>query len=480
MRVIHATDHVIEPAKPSAREHAHDEPISRADLIDVFGAAERPDARTHLVGTELEKFGVRVPNTAGGLEPVSYADITAVFDGLCTQFGWAPGPDRGPGGEIIELRRDGASITLEPGGQLELSGKPLHNVHETCAEFTQHYRELHAVSLPLRLSWFSAGFHPWATREEIRWMPKGRYEVMRSYLPTRGARGLDMMLRTCTVQANFDFASEAQCGQRLRVANAIAPVVAALFANSPFVEGRDTGLRTARSTVWTDVDDDRCGVPPFVFEDGAFSYEQYVDWALGVPTFFVKRDGKYHAHHVPFREFMRDGFVTPDGVRQHATWGDWITHLSTVFPEVRLKPYIEFRSADAVPSRYLCGLPAILEGLLYDEAAGAEAWALLGGLDAHARAELWFDARHAGLSAPHLQRYAVRLVELAHDALERADVRDERGRTEARFVEPLAALAATGRCPADVVVAELGALPGRSPEGQRQLARSFYFAGVEV
>jgi glutamate--cysteine ligase len=461
-------------------QHDDDAPISRSDLIDVFAAAERPDRSTHLVGTELEKFGVRVPPHAGSLEPVSYADITRVFDGLCAQHGWAPGPDRGPNGEIIELRRDGASITLEPGGQFELSGKPLSTIHETCAEFTQHYRELHAVSLPLSLSWFSAGFHPWATREEIQWMPKGRYGVMRQFLPTRGGRGLDMMLRTCTVQANFDFASEAQCGERLRVANAFAPVVAALFANSPFVEGRDTGLRTARSTVWTDVDNDRCGVPPFVFGDAPFSYEQYVDWAIDVPMFFVKRDGIYHAHHATFAEFMRDGYVTAQGVRHTATWFDWITHMSTVFPEVRLKPFIEFRSADAVPSRYLCGLPALLLGLLYDDEAMAGAWELLGEIDAHGRAELWFDARHAGLSAPHLQRYATRLVDLAHAALERRDIRDERGRTEARFVEPLAELAASGRSPADVVLEDVGAAPGRGPEGQRRLVRSFYFAGVEV
>lgn len=480
MHVIHASPDVTAPPPPTSRVHDDHAPVSRADLIDVFVAAERPDRGTHLVGTELEKFGVKVPEHAGPLEPISFADVTAVFDGLCTQFGWVPGPDRGPAGEIIELRRDGASITLEPGGQLELSGKPLLTIHETCAEFTQHYRELHAVSVPLRLSWFAAGFHPWATREDIQWMPKGRYAVMRRFLPTRGGRGLDMMLRTCTVQANFDFTSEAQCGERLRIANAIAPVVAALFANSPYVEGRDTGLRTARSTVWTDVDADRCGTPGFVFGGESFSYEQYVDWAIAVPMFFVKRDGLYHDHHVPFAQYMREGFVGPDGVRHVATWGDWTNHLSTVFPEVRLKPFIEFRSADAVPSRYLCALPALLEGLLYDDEAGAEAWAMLGGLGEHERAELWFDARHAGLSAPHLQRYGVRLVELAHAALDRADIRDERGRTEARFLEPLAALAASGRTPADVITAELGPLPGRTPKGQRQLARASYFAGLEV
>jgi glutamate--cysteine ligase len=253
-----------------------------------------------------------------------------------------------------------------------------------------------------------------------------------------------------------------------------------LFANSPYVEGRDTGLRTARSTVWTDVDGDRCGVPPFVFDATSFSFEQYVDWALAVPMFFVKREGTYHPHHATFAEFMRDGFVAPDGTPHHATWGDWITHLSTVFPEVRLKPYIEFRSADAVGSRHVCGLPALLTGILYDDDAAGEAWELLGGADAQARAEMWFDARHAGLSAPALQQHAVKLVELARAGLERRNILDDRGRTEARFVDSLATLAASGRTPADLVLADVGANPGRGPEGQRRLARSFYFAGVEV
>lgn len=480
MRANHATAQVIDLTHHDAREHETSEPVTRDDLLDVFITAARPDPSTHMVGTELEKFGARVPEHAGSLEPISYEDIQKVLDGLCSEFGWAPGPDRGTGGEIIELRRDGASITLEPGGQFELSGKPLHTIHETCAEFTQHYRELHAVSVPLRLTWFTAGFHPWATREEIRWMPKGRYAVMRQFLPTRGGRGLDMMLRTCTVQANFDYTDEAQCGRRMRVANAIAPVLAALFANSPYVEGRDTGLRTARSTVWTDVDNDRCGTPDFVFAEGAFSFEQYVDWALEIPMFFVKRDGTYHPHHPKFSDYMRDGFVAPDGTHHHATWGDWINHLSTVFPEVRLKPYIEFRSADAVGSRHVCGLPALLTGLLYDDDALGEAWEMLRGVDAPGRAELWFDARHAGLSAPTLQRYAMRLVELSHAGLERRNVRDERDRSEARFVEPLAALAASGRTPGDLVLADVGASPGRGPEAQRRLARSFYFAGLEV
>jgi glutamate--cysteine ligase len=466
-----------------ARAHADEEPISRDDLVDVFAIAERPDRSTHMVGTELEKFGVRVPVGDGELAPIDYGDIARVLAGLCDGFGWQPGPDRGPGGEIIELRRDGASITLEPGGQLELSGKPLHTIHETCAEFTQHYRELHEVSLPLRLSWFTAGFHPWATREQINFMPKGRYEVMRDYLPTRGGRGLDMMLRTCTVQANFDFASEQQCGERLRIANAIAPVVCAMFADSPFVEGRDTGLRTARSTVWTDVDNARCGTPAFAWDGAAFSYEHYVDWVLAIPMFFVKRAGFYHQHHPSFAEFMRDGFTAPDGQHHRALWSDWVLHLSTVFPEVRIKPFIEFRSADAVPSRYLCAVPALLRGLLYDDDVGAQTWALFERFSAHEREQLWFDARHAALASPQLRELAGRLLALARSALDRADVRDEKGRTEARFLDPLEPMVAAGEAPADValaqVQAELGPGPWSGAAAQRAFVRPFYFAGLE-
>ncbi|HWB81293.1 MAG TPA: glutamate-cysteine ligase family protein [Nannocystaceae bacterium] len=467
--------------RSQARAHAADEPLTRDMLVDFFAEAERPDRSTHKVGTELEKFGVRVPTGAGDLLPIDYGDVAHVLAGLCDRFGWQPGPDRGPGGEIIELRRDGASITLEPGGQFELSGKPLTTVHETCAEFTQHYRELHAVSEPLSLSWFTAGFHPWAKREQLNWMPKGRYKVMREFLPTRGGRGLDMMLRTCTVQANFDYTSEANCGERLRIANAIAPVVCAMFANSPFVEGRDTGLRTARSTVWTDVDNARCGTPAFVWEP--FSYEKYVDWALAIPMFFVKRDGTYHPHHPTFMDFMRDGFTTPDGQLQRAQWSDWVLHLSTVFPEVRLKPFIEFRSADAVPSKWLCALPALLKGLLYDDDVGAQTWALFAGMDAAEREQLWFDARHAGMAEPRLQNLAVQLVALARTSLERANVRDEKGRTEARFLDPLQTLVDAGQCPADVALAQVGAELGEGawsgPKAQRAFVRPFYFAGTE-
>lgn len=456
------------------------DPLRREDLVRVFAQAERPDVRTHMVGTELEKFGVRVPTDDGPLLPVDYGDIAAVLAALVAEHGWQPGDDRGVGGEMIELRKNGASITLEPGGQFELSGKPLATIHQTCAEFTEHYRELHAVSLPLGLSWFTAGFHPWATRAQINWMPKGRYRVMREYLPTRGGRGLDMMLRTCTVQANFDYASERQCGERLALANAIAPVLMALFADSPLVEGRRTTAASNRSAVWTDVDPARCGTPDFALDADGFTYERYVDWALDVPMFFVKRDGVYHPHHASFRAFMADGFVDPAGRRHRADYGDWLMHLSTVFPEVRLKPFVEFRSADAVPSRYVCALPALLKGLLYGSDTAAEVRARLGDDATPAgNAALWAEARARGMGAPRIRELAGRLVELARGVLDGFAVRDDKGRTEARFLDPLGELVERGLSPADVALAAIGD-DGVTPDRQRAYVRAFYFAGVEV
>lgn len=462
--------------------HAPHDPLTKDDLVDFFVAAQRPDPATHLIGTELEKFGVVSAGPDRPLLPVRHdAHIVPVLRALVEQHGWTPGPDRGPNAEIVELIRDGASITLEPGGQLELSGKPLPNVHETCAEFTQHYQELHGVSEPLRLTWFAAGYHPWAKRDEINWMPKGRYRVMREYLPNRGSRALDMMLRTCTVQANFDYASERQCGERLRVSSAIAPVVAAMFANSPYEEGRRSRFLSVRSRVWTDVDPDRCGVPPLVFED-PFSYDEYVQWALDIPMFFVKRGRTYHPHHATFRTFLRDGFSDPSGQHHRATWSDWVLHLSTLFPEVRLKPHIEFRSADAVGSRFVCALPALIKGILYDEAATHEAWSMLADLDHEQRRELWDEACVKGLHSPRIAAIAERLIEIAREALDDMDVRDSKGRTEARFLDTLQSRVEQRKSPADDAIAQLRETfdgdPGRSPAAQHAFIQAFHFAGV--
>lgn len=455
------------------------EPLRDEDLVAFFTRAARPDPQTHLVGTELEKFGV-VLGDDGSVSTPTFADhIAPTLSGLCEQFDWKPGTDRGVDGQVVELIRDGASITLEPGGQFELSGKPLTNVHETCAEFSQHYRELDAVSRPLSLSWMTAGFHPWATREQVNWMPKGRYAVMRQYLPTRGGLALDMMLRTCTVQANFDYTSEANAGRRFRVANAIAPLITALFANSPYVEGRAVGVASARSRTWTDVDPDRCGVPRFVF-DGEFSFQRYVQWALDVPMFFVKRQGQYHPHHVPFRTFMAEGFTAPDGSHSVAMASDWTTHLSTVFPEIRLKPHLEVRSPDAVPSKYVCALPALAKGVLYDDDAATQVWERLSDLSYDERIALWHRAYTDGLNDDNIRALCRVLLDASRAGLDRADIRDNKDRSESRFLDPLEVLVDQGKTPGDDIVEVLGDNPGTGHEARRAFARAYYFAGAEA
>ncbi len=453
------------------------DPLKSEDLTGLFRRAERPSQADHKIGTEQEKFGVHFAGD-GTPRPVEYAaHVLAVMRSFIDRFGWQPGSDRGDDGAMIMLERDGASITLEPGGQFELSGKPLANVHLTCQEFTQHQRELHAVSQELGLAWMAAGFHPFATREEIHWMPKPRYAVMRAFLPTRGQRGLDMMLRTCTVQANFDYASERQCGERFRLAMGVSALTTALFANSPYREGEDRGYASLRSDNWTDVDAARCGLLPWVF-DQPWSYERYAEWALDIPMFFIRREGRYVPLHLPFREYWKNGFVDERGVRHAATRGDWELHLSTLFPEIRIKPYLEVRGCDSVPHRYVCALPALWKGLLYDDQAGAEAWALVQDLDFGERMALWYECRKEALRSPRVRSMCQRLLEIARAGLERMDVRDAKGRTEAYFLDPLDALVAAGTSPADVARAQVGAHTGRSPEARRAFVRAFHFAGV--
>jgi glutamate--cysteine ligase len=454
-------------------------PLQREDLTELFRRAERPDPATHMVGTEQEKFGLWLGHADCSPRPANYQDhILPVLIGL-QSYGWLPGADRGTNGEMIALERDGATITLEPGGQLELSGKPLLTIHQTCAEFSEHFREIDAVSRPLGLAWLATGFHPFATREEIPRMPKPRYAVMQAYLPTRGAMALDMMLRTCTVQANFDYASEAQCGQRFRLAMGLSALATAIFGNSPYQEGAVSGFATMRSRVWSDVDPDRCGILEFAFHE-PFSYERYIDWALAVPMFFVRRRGRYHPFHRTFAEFMRDGFVDPDGVIQRATAADWALHLSTVFPEARLKPFIEVRGADAVGSRYLCALPAMWKGILYDEDAGAAAWELVAELDDGQRLALWDECRRHSVRSPRVHQLCVRLLASARAGLDRLDQRDARGRSEARFLDAIEALIQSGRCPADEAIEAIGAAAGRDSAGRLAFTRAFHFAGAGV
>lgn len=451
-------------------------PLDRAGMIEWFSRFERPDR--HLIGTEQEKFGLAFDGDDPP-SPVTWdRHVRPMLEGMISRFGWKPGSDKGTNGEVVALERDGASITLEPAGQFELSGAPLETLHQTCAEFTQHYNEVHELATELNIAFITSGFHPWARRDELDWMPKGRYAVMRNYLPTKGERALDMMTRTCTVQANFDYASEKECAWRFKLAMGISPLLTAIFANSPYIEGESNGIASNRSEVWESVDPDRCGLLPFIFDGEGLTYERYVDYVLDVPMFFIKRGSGYVALHIPFRTFLAEGFTGPDGQHHTATWKDWELHLSTVFPEVRIKPFIEIRCPDSVGSRYLCAMPAICKGLMYDEDSGRAAYEPVANLTMAERYDLWRVARREGLRNERVHAMAKSCLELARQGLDRIDERDEKGRTEARFLDPLDELIEQRLSPGDLRLQELGPKPGRSAEARRNFVRAFHFAGV--
>mgnify|MGYP001810097737 FL=1 len=342
---------------------------SKQQLIDDLAAGNKPPEDWR-IGTEHEKFGFRLSD----LRPPTFEGpqgIRAVLEGLA-QFGWTPVLE---GGHLIALKKDGASVTLEPAGQLELSGAPLENLHQTCRETAGHLGELKIVSDRLGIGFFGMGFQPKWTREDMPWMPKGRYKIMREYMPKVGGLGLDMMTRTCTVQVNLDFASEADMVKKFRVSLALQPIATALFADSPFREGQPNGFLSYRSHIWTDTDPDRTGMLDFVFEDG-FGFERYVDYLLDVPMYFVYREGRYiDAAGLSFRDFLRGELSVLPG--EKPTLSDWGDHLTTAFPEVRLKRYLEMRGADGGPWSRLCALPALWTGLLYDDTALDAAWDLV-------------------------------------------------------------------------------------------------------
>ena len=350
-----------------------DRPLTLADLTGWFAAGSKPTSEFR-VGAEHEKFVFHT----GGHQPVAYegsSGIHALMQGL-TRFGWVGTYEaRVDGGEtLIGMSRGAANISLEPGGQFELSGAPLATMHDICEETGQHLDEAKSVARELGLGFLGLGFTPVWRRDEIPVMPKGRYKIMRDYMPKVGGKGLDMMFRTCTVQANLDFENEADMVAKFRVSLALQPVVTAIFANSPFVEGKPSGFLTARADVWTDTDPDRTGMLGFVFGDG-FGFETYARYALQVPMYFVKRDGLYiDVAGRSFAEFMEGRLPELPGERP--TLKDWADHTSTIFPEVRLKQYLEMRGADGGPVSRLCALPALWTGLLYDPAAQAAAWDL--------------------------------------------------------------------------------------------------------
>ncbi len=368
-------------------------PIERHEQLAEYlssGCKPREDWR---IGTEHEKFGY----TRDTLTPLPYdgpRSIKAVLEGLREKFGWQPVEEAG---KIIGLVKDGANVSLEPGGQLELSGAPLETIHQTCDEVNEHLREVREVADQIGVEFIGLGAAPIWTHEQMPMMPKGRYRLMTGYMDKVGTMGKTMMYRTCTVQVNLDFSSEADMVQKMRVALALQPVATALFANSPFIDGKPNGHKSWRSRVWRDLDASRTGMLPFVFEDG-FGFEAWVQYALDVPMYFVYRDGEYiDALGQSFRDFLKGELPALPG--EKPTLSDWADHLTTAFPEARVKKYIEMRGADGGPWRRLCALPAFWVGLTYDQTALDAAWDIAKCWDAETREALRVAASVDGLQA---------------------------------------------------------------------------------
>jgi glutamate--cysteine ligase len=366
---------------------------------------------------------------------------------IADHAGWEPISEDG---NIIALQLDGASITLEPGGQLELSGAPLRTIFETCAEFHAHLELVRAVSEPLDIVWLGLGIHPIHSVEELPRMPKERYRIMRRYLPTRGSRGLIMMFTTATVQANLDYESEADMVDKVRTSLAVSPIVSAIFANSSLSDGKANGFVSRRMHAWTDTDPDRCGMLPIAFESD-FGYQRYVDWALDVPMFFVVREGRFEpAYDMTFRQFLENGRGG-----EPATLADFDRHLTTLFPEVRVKQFIEVRCADAVPPGLTCSLPALWKGILYDATARAAAANLVDANQAEREAASEAVSRQ-GLAAHYAGQpvlgLARELVGIARSGLERIGHAGPNAPDESAFLDPIVAQLALEKSPGQVVL----------------------------
>jgi len=421
---------------------------SRDDLVNYLASGEKPKADWR-IGTEHEKFVFRLKDR----KPVPYEGpdgIRAILEGL-QRFGWQPSME---GGKIIGLQcEEGslANISLEPGGQFELSGAPMEVLHQTCAELHDHLAQVKEVGEELGIGFLGLGFTPDWSIADIPQMPKGRYGIMTRYMQKTGKHGLDMMYRSCTVQVNLDFASEADMVKKLRVSLALQPIATALFANSPFTEGKPNGFLSMRSEVWRDTDGDRTGMLPFVFEDG-FGYERYVDYALDVPMYFVYRDGVYHdVTGKSFRDFLDGKLEGFEG--EVPTIGDWSNHLTTIFPEARIKKYMEMRGADAGPWGRICALPALWVGVLYDGGVLDAAWDMVKDWTAEERQRLRDDVPRLGLKTPFrggtVQDLARQMLDLAQEGLKRRGAGDGAGADERIFLSALEEIVEKGKTPAE-------------------------------
>lgn len=421
----------------------------RSQLVEYFARGEKPKDRWR-IGTEHEKF---VFSTKDHHAP-SYDEPGGIRDLLMalTSYGWKPVEERG---KVIALSGPDGTISLEPAGQFELSGAPLDNLHETCAEAGRHLKQVKAVGDQLGVGFLGLGMWHDKTRAELPIMPKGRYKIMLSHMPRVGNLGLDMMLRTCTIQVNLDYASEADMAKKFRVGLALQPLATALFANSPFTEGKPNGFLSFRSHIWSDTDPARTGMLPFVFEDG-FGYERYTDYALDVPMYFVYRDGAYiDAAGQSFRDFLQGKLPAYPG--QKPTIDDWADHLSTAFPEVRMKQFLEMRGADGGRWGRICALPAFWVGLLYDEAALDAAWELVKDWSMEEREALRNAVPRLALDAPipgggTLRDIAGEVLDIAASGLNARARLNASGDNESGFLDPLREIVRTGRVPAQILL----------------------------
>jgi glutamate--cysteine ligase len=412
------------------------------ELVAHFERGCKPDASTWRIGTEHEKFAFYRDT----LEPVPYEGergIGALLNALADNYGWERVYE---GDVVIALKQAGASITLEPGGQFELSGAPLEHLHQTCSETGSHLAQLRDVAGKMGIAFLGLGFSPTWSLDQTPIMPKGRYKIMRDYMGKVGRLGRQMMFRSCTVQTNLDFGSEADMVKKLRVGLALQPIATALFANSPFAEGRLNGFLSYRAHIWSDTDPDRTGMLPFVFEPG-FGFETYARYALDVPMYFVYRDGKYiDASGQSFRAFMEGKLPALPGERP--TLKDWEDHLTTIFPEVRLKTYLEMRGADSGPWSRLCALPAFWAGIYYCDAALEAAWSLVKNWTAEDREALRRAVPVLGLRAP-IRGASAREIAQAALAISRQGLKsraqtDRAGEDETHFLAELEDIASSG------------------------------------
>jgi glutamate--cysteine ligase len=419
---------------------------SREDLLATFAKGEKPPERWS-IGTEHEKFVFRCTDHRAPSydEPGGIRDLLMAL----TDYGWQPVVE---GGKVIALSGPDGAVSLEPAGQLELSGAQRAHLHETCAETGRHLAQAKAIGEKLGLCFLGLGMWPDKTRAELPIMPKGRYAIMLNYMPKVGSLGLDMMLRTCTIQVNLDYASEADMARKFQVGLALQPLATALFANSPFTEGKPNGFLSFRSHIWSDTDADRTGMLPFVFEKG-FGYERYLDYALDVPMYFLVRDGRYlDVAGQSFRDFLDGRLPGLPGEKPRVS--DFIDHLSTIFPEVRLKSFLEMRGADGGPWGRICALPALWVGLLYDDAALAAAWDEVKHWSIDARQRLRDAVPKLGLAAETpggetLGALGKRILAIADAGLNARARLNASGDNESGFLDPLREVLASGRTPAE-------------------------------